>query len=79
MHIEEIYIKEARVTRWRSILKAVSWRVVGSLDTFLLTYLITGELMYGAFVAGTETVTKIVLYYFHERIWEHVRWGQKKA
>ena len=60
----------------RSIAKAVSWRATGSIDTFLLTLLITGSSAWAGSIAGTEIVTKIVAYYFHERIWSFVRWGR---
>ena len=60
----------------RSFIKAVSWRVVGSLDTFLLSLLITGKLKYAVSIASAEAVTKIILYYLHERAWRMVRWGR---
>ncbi len=62
----------------RSLIKAVSWRTVGSIDTFIITYIVTGQAKWGAAVASIETVTKIALYYFHERAWGHVRWGLAK-
>jgi uncharacterized membrane protein len=73
--VTQILQKQTPITRRRSITKAVTWRIVGSLDTFLLGYVITGELRYGALIAGTEVLTKMVLYYFHERAWAHVKWG----
>jgi uncharacterized membrane protein len=60
----------------RSIVKALTWRVTGTLDTFILSYLITRQLKFAIAISATELVTKIVLYYFHERIWEKVRWGR---
>ena len=71
--------KTSHVTRRRSVAKALSWRTVGCLDTFILTYIITGRLEYGAFVAGAEVATKLFLYYFHERAWAHIRWGLKRT
>lgn len=65
--------------RLRSLSKAVSWRVVGSLDTFLLTMLVTGKLRYAVSIAGVEALTKIALYYLHERAWRRVRWGRLDA
>jgi uncharacterized membrane protein len=62
----------------RSFVKAVSWRLMGSIDTFIITYLVTGQAKWGAAIAGIEAVTKIVLYYVHERVWGHVRWGLAK-
>ena len=69
------FVKQAHATKTRSLAKTISWRALGSLDTFVLTYLITGEAKIGAFVASAEVMTKIVLYYFHERAWAHIRWG----
>ena len=63
----------------RSLLKAVSWRVVGSIDTFLLSLLFTHKPFLAASIAGTETITKILLYYFHERAWASVPWGRSPA
>lgn len=63
----------------RSLVKAISWRLVGSLDTFLLSLIITHKLVFAASIASAETVTKIVLYYFHERVWASVPWGRQPA
>ena len=60
----------------RSFLKAVSWRITGSVDTFLLSLLITGSFKFAGSIAATEMITKIVLYYFHERAWALVPWGR---
>lgn len=60
----------------RSLLKAVSWRAVGSIDTFVLGLLFTGgDAKVAGSIAGTEVVTKILLFYGHERAWSLVRWG----
>lgn len=60
----------------RSIVKAVSWRALGSIDTFVISYFITGRLAFAASIASVETFTKICLYYFHERAWARVPWGR---
>jgi uncharacterized membrane protein len=62
----------------RSIAKAISWRITGTLDTFIISWLITGELTLAGAIAFTEIVTKVVLYWFHERIWNRVRWAKVK-
>jgi uncharacterized membrane protein len=62
-------------TRARSAAKALSWRTLASLDTFVLGYLITGEPIAAASIAGGEVLTKMVLYYFHERGWAAIKWG----
>ena len=60
----------------RSIAKAVSWRTLGTLDTFILSWLITGEVKLAATIGGTEVLTKMVLYWFHERAWNKIKWGK---
>lgn len=59
----------------RSLVKAVSWRVLGSIDTFLLSWLFTGSPKAAGAIATTEVLTKMVLYYLHERAWASVKWG----
>ena len=59
----------------RSLAKTVSWRILGSIDTAVVSYFITGSLMFAGSIATAEVVTKMVLYYFHERAWAHIRWG----
>jgi len=76
---------------WRSVAKAVSWRVVGTIDTLILSYVIirylgpifgVGEglsdsdvLETASYIALTEVITKMVLYFLHERFWARARWG----
>lgn len=64
-----------RDTRSRALAKAVSWRLVGSTDTFLLSWLVTGKAHQAAAIAAAEALTKIALFYGHERIWRRIRWG----
>lgn len=59
----------------RSVLKAISWRTLGSIDTFLLSWLFTSNAKAAGAIALTEVLTKIVLYYFHERAWSAASWG----
>jgi uncharacterized membrane protein len=59
----------------RSVSKAISWRIVGSIDTFVITLLITGDMMAAGSIASLETISKIVLYYLHERMWSDVPLG----
>jgi len=61
---------------WRSFAKAVSWRFVGSLDTFVISFFVTHKLVYAVSIAGVEAFTKIILFYFHERVWRRVAWGR---
>lgn len=62
-------IKESHL---RSLLKGISWRVVGTLDTMLLSYIFTGNMKIAAAIGGTEVLSKVGLYYLHERAWQRV-------
>ena len=63
----------------RSLIKAVSWRVFGSLDTFVLSLIYTGSAKFAVTIATAEAATKIILYYLHERAWRRVAWGRLEA
>jgi uncharacterized membrane protein len=71
------HLPPAHSSRRRSIAKTLSWRGLASIDTFLLGYLFTGSPMTAGSIAVGEVVTKMFLYYFHERIWSHVNWGYR--
>ncbi|WXT96293.1 DUF2061 domain-containing protein [Seonamhaeicola sp. MEBiC1930] len=60
----------------RSVAKALSWRVVGTLDTLLVSYILTGEISLAASIASVDFVTKLILYFFHERAWNIIKWGK---
>jgi uncharacterized membrane protein len=53
----------------RHILKTISWRIIGTLDTIFLSWLVTGEFSTGLAIGMIEIVTKSILYYAHERAW----------
>jgi uncharacterized membrane protein len=55
--------------------KAVTWRIVGTLDTWVISFLVTGQATLAFSIASIEVFTKMVLYYFHERGWEAVKRG----
>ncbi|PIB28441.1 hypothetical protein BFP77_09720 [Maribacter sp. 4U21] len=60
----------------RSVAKAVSWRIIGTLDTLLISFLLTGEVAIAASIASIDFVTKMFLYFFHERLWNKINWGK---
>lgn len=62
----------------RSFAKAVSWRVLGSIDTFIWSLIMTGSFKVAGSIAVFEVLSKIFLFYFHERAWDLVRWGRPK-
>ena len=70
-------LQDPHAARRRSIAKAVSWRLFGSIDTFLVATVVSGHAHTGALIAGFEIATKLLLYYLHERGWARIRWGLK--
>ena len=64
-------------TRPRSFAKALSWRITGTIDTMIISLLITGSVKLAAAIGLTEAVTKSVLYYLHERVWLRIPYGRK--
>jgi len=65
------------VSKTRSLLKTLSWRLLGTLDTMCLGWLITGSPIIGLKIGALELFTKMILYYFHERIWLRCSYGTK--
>lgn len=65
-----------RESHIRSVVKGISWRAVGTIDTMIISFLITGSVKYAAFIGSTEALTKIFLYWAHERVWHRIRWGR---
>ena len=63
-------------SRKRSLLKSITWRVIASLDTFIIAWFITGKLSWAGSIASLEILTKTFLYYFHERGWNYIFWGK---
>lgn len=63
----------------RHALKTITWRVVGTIDTILLSFIITGSIKTGFTIGSIELFTKMILYFFHERIWyKFSKYGIKK-
>ena len=60
---------------YRSIVKTISWRALGTIDTILISYFITGSFGMAASIGAIELFTKMVLYYFHERAWNKSSFG----
>jgi len=65
------------VSKTRSLLKTLSWRLLGTLDTMCLGWIITGSPIVGLKIGALELFTKMILYYFHERIWLRCPFGTK--
>jgi uncharacterized membrane protein len=62
----------------RHLLKTVSWRIIGTIDTALISWFITGSFSIGLMIGGVEVFTKMLLYFLHERVWyKYIKYGIK--
>jgi uncharacterized membrane protein len=66
-----------KVTRSRSLVKALSYRIWGTLSSFAVAYVLTGNAELSGLIAFWETVIKIGIYYVHERGWNFIQWGRR--
>tara|TARA_B100001758_G_C18382744_1_gene598239 strand:+ start:999 stop:1442 length:444 start_codon:yes stop_codon:yes gene_type:complete len=62
----------------RHIIKTITWRTIGTLDTLILTWIFTGDPLTGIKIISAELITKMILYYLHERAWYASNWGITK-
>ena len=62
-------IKLKSDSRKISVFKAISWRVIGTVDTMVISYLLTGDLKVAFGIGSIEVISKMILYYLHERAW----------
>lgn len=72
---EPILAPKSHTTQTRSLVKTFTWRTLASIDTFLLGWLVTGNMIFAGSIASLEVLTKLVLYYLHERAWARILWG----
>lgn len=69
-------VAEPKENLKRTLLKTISWRVVGTLATVVISYIITGTLALAFSIGAIELVSKMALYFFHERAWNTIKWGK---
>lgn len=69
---------KTKLYKYRHLIKTISWRIIGTIDTTLLAWIIAGDPMIGMKVGGVEVITKMVLYYIHERVWHKFKFGIDK-
>ena len=62
----------------RSIAKAISYRVLGSISTALIVFVFSGNATVSLGVGAVDMIAKIALYYLHERLWNHISFGRQK-
>jgi len=70
-------MSKTQLDKARHIAKTITWRVIGTIDTMVLAWVVTGNPMMGLKIGGIEVFTKMILYYLHERAWYRVSFGKK--
>lgn len=68
----------SKVSYKRHLAKTITWRVIGTMDTIVLSWIITGSPFTGLKIGFAETLTKMLLYYLHERLWLRARIGNSQ-
>lgn len=66
------------VEKKRHIAKSITWRLIGTIDTIVLSWIISGDAKIGITIGFVELITKMILYYIHERIWYKSKFGVTK-
>lgn len=61
---------------YRSIVKSISWRTIGTFDTMVVAWFVTGKLDFAVTIGGIELFTKMILYFLHERTWNRIKFGK---
>ncbi len=61
---------KSKLSKKRSFFKTLTWRCLATTDTFVLSFFITGNLVFAGSIASVEVLTKLALYYWHERVWD---------
>lgn len=76
---EKFWFKiDVKKSQKRHLFKTVTWRVIGTIDTILLAWLVSGDISTGLSIGLAELITKMTLYYFHERLWYKIDYGIEK-
>ena len=65
-----------QVTKSRSFAKAILWRAVATINTFIILYIMTDKLSFSIFASGWTTIVNFIAYYYHERLWNKIAWGR---
>ena len=69
----------AEEKHYRSLVKAVSWRLTGTVDTIIISFLVTGQVKWALSIGFVELFTKVFLYYVHERVWNGLAFGKVES
>lgn len=65
------------ITYKRHVMKTITWRLIGTIDTIIIGWIISGDPFIGLKIGSIEVITKMILYFLHERIWYKMKFGIK--
>jgi uncharacterized membrane protein len=69
-----------KVSPKRHLAKTITWRLIGTIDTIILSWIITGQFTVGLAIGGVEVISKMILYFLHERVWyRYIKYGLVKV
>ena len=67
-----------KINRKRHLFKTITWRIIGTLDTMIIAWALSGDPLLGLSIGGIEVFSKMLLYYIHERAWYKSKFGIKR-
>ena len=70
--------EKSLVSHKRHVMKTITWRLIGTIDTILIGWVISGNPLIGLKIGSVEIITKMILYYLHERVWYKSKFGVRK-
>ena len=68
---------KTKVNLKRHLLKTITWRIIGTIDTVVIGWVVSGDPLIGLTIGSFEIITKMILYFIHERVWYKINFGTK--
>jgi len=63
-------------TRKRTLAKTITFRIIATITTIVLVLIFTGDYALAGTIGALDVISKLIIYYFHERVWHKVKWGR---
>ncbi len=70
---------KTKVNIKRHLLKTITWRIIGTIDTVAIGWVVSGDPLIGLTIGSFEIITKMILYFIHERVWYKINFGTKRV
>jgi len=68
---------KTKVKKYRSFVKSIVWRIIATVNTFVVLFIMTGKMSLSLFASGWTTIINFAAYYYHERAWNKSDWGRE--